>query len=179
MTTSAIIARVRAAGGEIALVGDGIRLRAPASLRDEVISEIKAHRDAFKHVLKSEVGDANGPWDQEDYRAHYDEAAALAEYDYGLPRTQAEAYAFESTLVEWLNRSLKPSSPGRCAVCGSSGQADELVPFGTMRLGHVWLHSHCWSAWQARRRAEATVALAGFGIADPSPITAGEERSGR
>jgi hypothetical protein len=167
MTTAAIIARVRAAGGDIALVGDGIRLRAPASLRDEIISEIKAHREAFKHVLKSEADDADGPWDREDYRANYDEAAALAEYDYGLPRVQAEAYAFESTLVEWLNRRPRPSSPGRCAACGSSGKGGALLPFGTTRLGHVWLHSHCWSAWNVRRRAEASVALAGFGIAAP------------
>jgi hypothetical protein len=115
------------------------------------------------------VGDANGPWDRGDYRAHYDEAVARGEHDHSLSRAQAKAYAFESTLVQWLDTSLRPSSPGRCVLCGSSDEADALVPFGTMRRGHVWLHEHCLSAWQARRRAQATVALAGFGIADPRP----------
>lgn len=46
----------------------------------------------------------NGSWDAADWQAYYDERAAIAEYDGGLSRAEAEALAFESCVAEWLIR---------------------------------------------------------------------------
>ena len=41
-------------------------------------------------------------WAAEDWRAHFDERAAIAEFDGGLSRPEAEALAFEHCVAEWL-----------------------------------------------------------------------------
>jgi hypothetical protein len=172
MSAAAIIERVRASGGEITLAADGIKLRVPASLRDQVVAEVKAHKPEVKHLLKIEAGD---PWDAGDYCACFDEAAGVAEVDHGRSLPEAEAYAFESCVTEWLNRNFEQSRPGQCAACGSGELAhDPLLPFGTERTGHVWLHARCQEVWHARRKAKAIAALAEFGISNPRPITAAE-----
>ena len=55
MSAASLIRRVRAAGGEIAMAADGIRLKAPVSLRNEVIAEIRANKDAIRLALKTEA----------------------------------------------------------------------------------------------------------------------------
>jgi hypothetical protein len=68
-------------------------------------------------------------------------------------------------LAEWLNRNFVPSPPGRCLGCGSDDRAhDPILPYGMESTGHAWLHSRCWPAWHAGRKAEAAAALAGMGI---------------
>jgi hypothetical protein len=54
---------------------------------------------------------------------------------------------------------------------------DPLVPFGIEPTGHAWLHSRCWTAWHAGRKAEAVAVLAAMGIAAPvaSPLRADED----
>ena len=47
---------------------------------------------------------------------------------------------------------------------------DPLLPSGTERTGHAWLHSHCWSAWSPARHAEAVAALEAMGIATPAGL---------
>jgi hypothetical protein len=42
-----------------------------------------------------------------------------------------------------------------------------LVPHGIEPTGHVWLHSRCWPAWYAGRKADAAEALKAMGIAPP------------
>jgi hypothetical protein len=104
-------------------------------------------------------------WSGEDWRAFYDERAAIAEFDGGLPRHQAEARAFTCCVAEWLNCNPVRSPFGRCRACGGSGHAhDALLPFGTQQTGHAWLHSRCWDAWRADRKVEAAAALSAFGI---------------
>ena len=94
-------------------------------------------------------------WSGEDWRAFFDERAGIAEFDGGLPRDQAEARAFACCVAEWLNRNPVRSPPGRCLGCGGSEHAhDTLLPFGTEPTGHAWLHSRCWPAWHAGRKAE-------------------------
>ena len=87
----------------------------------------------------------------------------------GLPRT-----GWRSTtngrprvhVVEWLNRNPVRPPPGRCLGCGEAeyGHAP-LLPFGTEPTHHAWLHSRCWAAWHAGRKAEA--------VASPSLSTIG------
>ena len=38
-------------------------------------------------------------------------------------------------------------------------------PYGMESTGHAWLHSRCWPARYAGRKAEAVAALAAMGIA--------------
>ena len=83
----------------------------------------------------------------------------------GCRATEAEARAFACCVAEWLNRNPVRSPPGRCLGCGGSEHAhDTLLPFGTEPTGHAWLHSRCWAAWHAGRKAEAVAALSTFGI---------------
>jgi hypothetical protein len=55
-------------------------------------------------------------WSGEDWRAFFDERAAIAEFDGGLPREQAEARAFTYCVAEWLNRNPPRINNGRTAM---------------------------------------------------------------
>ena len=46
----------------------------------------------------------NHGWSAEDWKVFFDERVAMAEFDGGLPREEAEARAFACCVVEWLNR---------------------------------------------------------------------------
>lgn len=95
----------------------------------------------------------------------FDQRAAIAEFDGGLPRASAEARAFACCIAEWLNRNPVSSPPGRCLGCGGSEHAhDTLLPFGTEPTGHAWLHSRCWTTWHAGRKSEAIAVLSSIGI---------------
>jgi hypothetical protein len=85
-----------------------------------------------------------------------------------LAEIDAEARAFACCVVEWLNRNPVRSPPGRCLGCGQAEHShDPLLPFGTEPTGHAWLHSRCWPAWHAARKADAIAALAAMGIDQP------------
>jgi hypothetical protein len=56
-------------------------------------------------------------WSGEDWRAFFDERVAIAEFDGGVPRQQAEARAFTCCVAEWLNRNRMRSSPDSCLRC--------------------------------------------------------------
>jgi hypothetical protein len=96
---------------------------------------------------------------------YFEERAAVAEFDGGLPRADAEAQAFECCVVEWLNRNPTPSATGRCLCCGQPETYGAIVvPYGTQPGTHAWLHTECWPAWQEFRRSKAQEALARVGI---------------
>ena len=102
----------------------------------------------------------NEPWSGEDYAAFFDERAAIAEFDGGLSRPEAEALAFECCVVEWLNRNLVCSPSDHCLGCGEAEQTNDLLlPFGAHANGHAWLHEGCWSEWCQGRKAQAVAAL--------------------
>ncbi len=103
-------------------------------------------------------------WDAGDWQAYFDERAAIAEYDGGLLRADAERQAFECCVMEWLWRNPPPATgPEQCAHCGQPLGEDGL-PFLTGDGGHTWLHSGCHGDWAAQRRAEAVAALAIHGL---------------
>ena len=113
----------------------------------------------------AEQASRSAVWHAEDWRARFDERAGFLEHDGGWSRAQAEVQAFESCLVEWLNRNPSSSPAGRCAWCGKSETPSVIVlPFGAGEH-HAWLHSDCWPAWRQSRRSEAVLALRGMGIA--------------
>lgn len=165
MSATSIIRTVRAAGGEITLADDRIKLKIPASVHDKVIAEIRTHKGAIKRALKSEADD---PWAAEDWRALYDERAGIAEFDGGQTRAEAEARAFECCIVEWLNRHPQPSNPGHCAWCRTAETSGaHVVACGTSPAGRAWLHPVCWQPWHDKRRQSAISALADFNIDKP------------
>lgn len=103
-------------------------------------------------------------WDAADWQAHYDERAAIIEFDGGFSRSEAELRALDCCVTEWLNRNPARSPPGRCLACGDGEACEALVPIGTENAGHVWLHSRCWPGWYAGRRAQAATALGEYGV---------------
>jgi hypothetical protein len=151
----------RDAGVRIGVDGDALTLNASVAPPAAVLDLLSRHKAGVLALLRT----GNDGWSGEDWRALFDERAANAEFDGGLPRSSAEARAFACCVAEWLNRNPVRSSPGRCLGCGGSDRPyDALLPFGTEPAGHAWLHSSCWDAWHASRKAEAVAALSTFGI---------------
>ena len=161
MSAVHVLKLARAAGVRIGIDGDALTLDADAAPPPAVLEILALHKaQVIALLLLGRDG-----WSDEDWRAFFDERAGIAEFDGGLPRDQAEARAFACCIAEWLNRNPVRSSPGRCLGCGEAehGQ-DPLLPFGIEPTGHAWLHSRCWSAWHASRKAEAVAALSNLGI---------------
>ena len=102
-------------------------------------------------------------WDAEDWRAFFEERAAIAEHDGGLRRLEADARAYECCIVEWLDRHTTATAADRCAHCGRpEAPSVPLLPFGTK--AHAWLHARCWLPWYAERRRDARHGLSCAGI---------------
>ena len=151
----------REAGVRIGIDGDVLTLDAAAAPPPAVLDLLAIHKTQVIALLRK--GDDG--WSGEDWRALFDERAAMAEFDGGLPRAQAEARAFACCVAEWLNCNPVRSPPGRCLGCRDGDHAhDALLPFGPELTGHAWLHSRCWTAWHAGRKAKAMDALSTFGI---------------
>jgi len=151
----------RAAGVLVQLDGDDLVLEASAAPPADVLDLLSRHKFSIVTLLRPN----RDSWLAEDWHAFFHERAGIAEYDGGLPRTEAEAHAFECCVIEWLNRNPAPSPAGRCKWCGRSESCDAVVlPFGTEPGTHAWLHAGCWAAWHQARRAEAVAVLAQVGI---------------
>jgi hypothetical protein len=155
----------RDAGVRIRVDGDALALDADVAPPAAVLGLLSRYKADVVALLRSGGDDSSG----EDLRALFDERAAIAEFDGGLPRDQAEARAFACCVAMWLNRNLVRSPAGRCLGCGGGEQAhDTLLPFGTEKAGHAWLHPRCWDAWHSARKDRAVAALAAMGITPTS-----------
>lgn len=110
-------------------------------------------------------------WDAEDWRAFYGERAGIAEFDGGQSRREAEALAYATTLVEWVNANPPIGLlEDHCAGCGEPLGAigDDSVPVLAGGGAHAWVHhGDCHRRFQAARKAEAVKALAAMGISSP------------
>ena len=104
-------------------------------------------------------------WTPQDWRDHYQERAAIIEFDGELPRPEAERLALADTINQWLV--MHPSEPTDdttgCVHC-SVALGEDGVPV-LAGGAHTWLHSACHAPWLAKRRAEAERALAAMGVA--------------
>ena len=164
MSAADALKAARAAGMKLGIEGEALMLEAATAPSPAVLDLLARHKAGIIALLRP----ANDGWAGEDWRAFFDERAGIAEFDGGLPRDQAEARAFACCVAEWLNRNPARSPSGRCLGCGGSEHShDKLLPFGTEPTGHAWLHSRCWPAWHAARKAEAIAALAAMGIEQP------------
>jgi hypothetical protein len=125
----------------------------------------KAAKPAKIETLFELLQPGKDGWTAEDWQARFDERAAAAEFHRGLSHAEAELWAFESVVIEWLNANPSPSPAGLCRWCGKSETVGAVIlPFGTEPRTHAWLHAECWPAWHQARRAEAIAALRAIGI---------------
>lgn len=153
MSAGQALRAARAAGIHLEVEGDDLLLEAPAPPPTAVLDALSRHKAEIVRILHP----AKDGWSAEDWRLFFEERAAIAEFDGGLPRAKAEAQAFECCVVTWLDRNPAPSSLGRCAWCGRSESHAPVVPFGTEP--GTWLHRECWSEWRKMRPFQAKEAL--------------------
>jgi hypothetical protein len=150
----------RAAGADLRLDGDDLVLEASAPPPLATLDLVSRHKPGIVALLRP----GRDGWSPEDWQVFFDEPAGIAELDGELPRPEAEARAFERCIVEWLNRNFVRSPSACCLACGGGDHPhDALLPHGFEPTGHAWLHSGCWPAWRAARRAEAVAALEAMG----------------
>jgi hypothetical protein len=150
----------RAAGIRLRIDGDDLLLEAAVPPPAPVLDYLSRYKADVVRTLRS----AEDGWSAEDWQIFFDERAGIAEFDGGLPRSDAEAQAFACCIVEWLNRNPARSPPGRCLGCGDHEHGhDPLLPYGVEPTGYAWLHSRCWEAWYAARKREAIAALKAMG----------------
>jgi hypothetical protein len=151
----------RAAGIRLRIDGDDLLLEAAVPPPAPVLDYLSRYKADVVRTLRS----AEDGWSAEDWQIFFDERAGIAEFDGGLPRSDAEAQAFACCIVEWLNRNPARSPPGRCLGCGDHEHGhDPLLPYGVEPTGYAWLHSRCWEAWYAARKREAIAALKAMGV---------------
>jgi hypothetical protein len=150
------IKAARAAGVHLGIDGNDLVLEAASAPPAAVLDALSRHKAEIVALLRP----GRDGWSVEDWQAYFDERAGIFEVDVGLPRAEAEAQAFACCAVEWLNHNPERSPAGRCLGCGDRAHAhDPLLPYGTEQTGHAWLHSPCWAAWHANRRAKAVAVL--------------------
>jgi hypothetical protein len=161
MSAAEALKSARAAGIRLGIDGDALTLEASEAPSPAVLDLLSRHKADLVALLRP-VEDG---WSAEDWLAFYDGRAGIAEFNGGLLRAEAEARAFACCVAEWLNRNPARCPPGRCLGCGEAEHAHgPLLPFGTEPTGHAWLHSRCWTAWQASRQVDAVAALAAMEI---------------
>jgi hypothetical protein len=161
MTAAHTLEAARDAHIDVRVDGDDLDLEAEEAPPQALLDLLYRYKPEILRLLRRSIAG----WSAEDWQVFFDERAAIAEFDGGLPRAVAEARAFECCVVEWLNRNPTPSVPGRCLGCGGEQRpCDVLLPLGTDTSGHAWLHRSCWPAWHRAREAEAIAALSAMGI---------------
>jgi hypothetical protein len=173
MNAAEALQAARAAGIQVKIDGADLLLKASAPPPASVLDGLAQHKAGVLALLQP----GRGGWAVEDWQMFFDERAAIAEFNGGLPRHEAEAQAFACCVVEWLNRNPVSSMPGRCLGCGGVHHAhDPLLPYGIEATGHVWLHSRCWRHWYEERKADAGAILKGMGIGPGRSFEAGGRR---
>lgn len=162
MNAATALRLARDAGIYLRVDGDDLVLEASAPPPDAVLDLLSSRKADLIRLLSRE---AQNDWSEEDWLALFEERSAIAEFDGGSSRSEAEALAFECCVAEWLNRNPVVSPPDRCLECGEPDQPNEpLLPFGAQANGCAWLHKHCWSGWHQARTAQAFDALLAMGI---------------
>jgi hypothetical protein len=156
-----------AAGIRMRIDGDDLVLEASSPPPSAVLALLSRYKAGIVTLLWL----GRDGWSVEDWQVFFDERAGIAEFDGGLTRAHAETGAFACCVAEWLNCNPVRSPPGRCPGCGADDHAhDPLLRYGVEGTGHAWLHSRCWPAWYAGRKAEAVAALVAMGIAAPANL---------
>ena len=176
MSPDQALKAARAAGVQLEIGGNDLLLEASSPPPAAILDLLSRHKAEIIALLQPGLDG----WSAEDWQVFFDERAGILEFDGGLPRPEAEARAFACCVAKWQNLNFVRSTPGRCLACGDGAHPhDPLVPYGIEPTGHAWLHSRCWPAWHAERKAEAVAALAAMGIAPPAEVPDDFGKNGR
>jgi hypothetical protein len=97
MTAAGLIAQILAAGGKVTADGPDLVLTAPRPLPTELLGKLKAHKPDILAALAIDDQAA-------DLREHFEERAAMLQYDAGLPRAEAQLKAAKLTATLARNR---------------------------------------------------------------------------
>ena len=162
-------------GATIKPAGDRLILRAGSvAIPADLIVRIQHTKAQLLDTLATSPANE---WTAQDWQTLFEERAGVLEFDAALPRTTAEARAFEACIVEWLNRNPSPSPAGCCLWCGRFERpSNAVLPFGTDPDTHAWLHAECWPDWQKARRTKAIVALRAINFTPDGPLTNDHDR---
>jgi len=164
MSASETLREARTAGIELRVQGCDLALDADRPPPAGLLERLARHKPELVALLRR----GRDGWSAQDWLAHFDERAGIAEFDGGLSRPEAEAQAFRCCLAEWLFRNPIDSGPERCLVCNHADRAnDPLLPVGIAGAGQAWMHRVCGPGWHASRKAEAVAALQAMGIVPP------------
>lgn len=160
MSAAEVLERARADGMRLWLEPpERVRFRGPQLMIEKWTPIFKRHKPGLVMLLRSAA------WGAADWRAYFDERAAIAEFDGAIPRAKAEQQAYQCCVAEWLCRNPVTSEPGQCAWCNRGDMPGRAVlPYGDAIHRHTHLHGECWAAWWAHRRHAAIAALKAMGI---------------
>ena len=129
----ALLAELRAAGGEVVAVGPGrLKVRAPSPLPDDLMARLRAAKPELVATLGRPCTEPErAAWDATDWRAFYEKRAAIREYDGQRPRPEAERLAWGEMQNEWHQRHGEITPPRQCAGCGEPIGGGEAMPLTT------------------------------------------------
>jgi hypothetical protein len=166
VSAATILRRALSAGVTITVDGGDLVIRAQARPPADVLNALSANKSELIALLTGQEAD----WDAEDYRAYFEERAAVYEIDGGLLQYEAERLAFRDTVQQWLALHPAPAREASrgCAHCREDEQPrNPLLPI-LARNGGVWVHDGCCEKWRAARRLQARQALIALGLQVPS-----------
>lgn len=103
-------------------------------------------------------------WVAVDWRDQFEEWAAVAEFDGGQSRTDAERAALNALVDHWLAKTPPPSSAeGECAHCGDALPDVDAMAV-TAGAEAVRVHRRCHRPLMSERRRQAIEALDAMGL---------------
>lgn len=103
---SAALDAVHAAGGTVVVVDGRLKLTASAPLPASVIEDLRSAKAEVLALLSASMPDP------EDWRVAFNEFAAIAEFDGGLTRAEAEKAAFDDAVTRWVEMTVANSPEG-------------------------------------------------------------------
>jgi hypothetical protein len=173
------LAQLARIGGTVRRQGDRLIVRAgPVPVPGELVERLRAAKPEIMAALaKAPTPPQQTPpaperagWDAADWRAFYDERAAIREHDGKRPRVEAERLAWGETLVEWHKANASPPPAWQCAGClRPIGGAPAMTLPDAARVHDVAGYA-CLIAYGKRWRATAAKGLVGMGIEPPDRL---------
>jgi len=151
-------------GLQVVVDGRDLLLEAIEPPPMEVVEALRNHKTAIVELLRGAAA-----WSPGDWQAYFDERAAIAEYDGGVERDDAERLAAAECIAHW-QRLNPPIARGGdlCPGCGSSvDDARHRVCYLAGQRA-VRLHAECASDWENGRQQSALVALQKIGLKLPA-----------
>ena len=107
----------RKAGVSVQVNGGALTLAADAEPPQDVLELLRTHKAQVMALLQT----GGAGWSGEDWRAFYDERAALVHFEGGLSPECAEAYAFGLVIAEWRERNSGCSDRDAVAILARFG----------------------------------------------------------